>query len=137
MALPSEIKTTYAGYEYDIRKQNLSGYAFAEQCQRKLVAKYSTVTPYTAQVFQDILADISTDIEYNESNLFPKHKINNPAYPNWLKIAYQVVTRIGQNFESSAIIAGYVNGMSYLQLFELLFPYTSINLSDANPDNPE
>jgi len=137
MALPPEIKTTYAGYNYQVELNNRSGYNWALQSQNKFVQKYSTITPFNQQVFQDLINDILEDVEYNVSNLFPKHKLNNVSYPNYLKTLYQIMTRIGQDFEAYATVAGYQQKMTFLQLFQLLFPSVQIDLSDANPDNPE
>jgi hypothetical protein len=120
MALPKQILTPYEGLGVGVEDNNNSGFNFALQCQNKLVMTYITL-PYSPQIFLDICASIKTDVEYNQSTLLPPGQINNPPYPNWLKIAYQVVTQIGQDFEASCVTAGYVNGMTYYQLFELLF----------------
>lgn len=109
--LPREVLTGYAD----------QGLIYAQQLQKKLVDKYISL-PFSHDVFNQIIADIKADVETDNLNIIePKVPLNTELYPNWLKILYQVVTRIGRNFEEQATISGFQQGMNFLQLHELLF----------------
>jgi hypothetical protein len=109
--LPREVLTGYAD----------QGLIYAQQLQKKLVDKYVSL-PFNHDVFNQIIADIKIDVEVDNLQIIePKVPLNPDPYPNWLKILYQVVTRIGRNFEEQATISGFQQGMTFLQLHELLF----------------